>query len=192
MPRDLPEGMKIVLHVGCGPNDGRRLHERFKSPEWHELRLDINPRMEPDIVASMLDMEPVPSRSVDAVYSSHNLEHVFAHEVSTALAEFLRVLRPGGGVLVTMPDLQSIADRIARGRLEDPMYETPTGLSIAPLDVLYGHGAAIAVGNEFMAHRTGFTARTLTHRLQAAGFCDVEVRRGGNDYALWGTAKRPA
>ena len=42
-----------------------------------------------------------------------------------------------------------------------------------------------------MAHRTGFTVRTLKQRLGAAGFCD-DVTRESRDIVLWATARRPA
>jgi predicted SAM-dependent methyltransferase len=84
--------LKQVLHVGCGPPNPQALHATFRSDGWRELRLDINPAVEPDIIASMTQMDAVASGSVDAVWSSHNLEHPYAHEVPLALAEFYRVL----------------------------------------------------------------------------------------------------
>jgi SAM-dependent methyltransferase len=186
------DGRRLVLHVGCGPPDEDNLHERFRTPEWRELRLDIDPQMRPDIVGNMVDLdEVVPSESVDAVWSSHNIEHVYAHEVPQVFAEFLRVLRPGGLMLVTTPDLQRAAERIASGRLEDPLYEAEAG-PITPLDMVYGHGREISRGFHFMAHRTGYTSRTLERKLRDAGFDDVRVRREPADRALWADARRPA
>ena len=68
----------------------------FNTPEWHELRLDIDPSVGPDVVGTMTDMAEVISESVDAIFSSHNLEHLEAHEVPVALQEFRRVLKPDG------------------------------------------------------------------------------------------------
>jgi SAM-dependent methyltransferase len=185
------DGHRLVLHVGCGPPVEDNLHERFRTPEWRELRLDIDPLVRPDIVGSMVDMgDVVPSASVDAVWSSHNIEHVFAHEVPRVFGEFLRVLRPGGFALVTTPDLQRAAERIASGRLEEPLYESDAG-SITPLDMVYGHGREISRGFHFMAHRTGYTARTLEQKLRDTGFADVRVRREPADRALWADARRP-
>ena len=53
----------------------------------------------------MTEMESVMDSSVDAVYSSHNIEHPFPHEVPIALAELYRVLKPDRFVLLTRPDL---------------------------------------------------------------------------------------
>jgi ubiquinone/menaquinone biosynthesis C-methylase UbiE len=176
--------------VGCGPPVEDNLHDRFRTPEWRELRLDIDPRMTPDIVADIVEMEGVPSESVDALWSSHNVEHVFAHQVPRMFEEFLRVLRPGGQALITTPDLQRAAERIASGRLEEPLYDSEAG-PVTPLDMVYGHGKEISRGFEEMAHRTGYTAQTLTRRLTDAGFVDVRVRREPADRALWAEARRP-
>jgi SAM-dependent methyltransferase len=184
------DGRRLVLHVGCGPPVGENLHDRFRTPEWRELRLDIDPRMRPDIVSDIVDMQGVPSESVDAVWSSHNVEHVYAHQVPRMFEEFLRVLRPGGEALITTPDMQRAAERIASGRLEDPLYDSDAG-PVTPLDMVYGHGKEISRGFEEMAHRTGYTARTLERRLGDAGFVDVHVRRERADFALWAHARRP-
>jgi SAM-dependent methyltransferase len=185
-----PAGKRIVLHVGCGVLHPLSLHESFRTPEWHEVRLDIDPAVQPDIVASIVDMSPVPPASVDAVWSHHNIEHVSAHEVPQVLKEFFRVLRPGGGVLLATPDLQGVAEAIAKDRLEDALYRSPAG-NVSPLDVVYGYGSEIARGRDYMTHRTGFTLRTLTQRLTRAGFVEVHVERS-RGYALWATGYRPA
>lgn len=179
---------RLLLHVGCGPAAPGKLPPQFFAPgAWREIRLDIDPGVAPDILASITDMRAVADGSVDAVWSAHNLEHLAAHEVPRALAEFRRVLRPGGFALITVPDLQQVAALVAADRLAEPAYQSPAG-PIAPLDMLYGHGAAIAAGNGFMAHRTGFTARSLEAALVAARFDAVQVVRDQH-FALWATAQ---
>jgi ubiquinone/menaquinone biosynthesis C-methylase UbiE len=181
---------RVVLHVGCGPYNPNKLHAAFRKEGWRELRVDINPNVKPDIVASMLAMPMISAASVDGVWSSHNIEHLYAHEVPVALAEFARVLKPGGVVLLTMPDLQRVAELIVQDKLDEPAYVSPAG-PIAPLDILYGHRPQIAMGNVFMAHRTGFTARTLTQVLVNAGFERVKVERG-KSFDLWAVGYKPA
>jgi ubiquinone/menaquinone biosynthesis C-methylase UbiE len=177
---------RTVLHVGCGAADPAKLPAAFfPAGLWAELRLDIDPSVAPDIVASITDMSVVLEASVDAVWSAHNLEHLCAHEVPLALAEFHRVLRENGFVLVTMPDLQQVAELVAADNLEGAAYLSAMG-PVAALDMLYGFRPAVAAGNAFMAHRTGFTATTLAAHLQRAGFADVRVQRDGA-FALWAT-----
>ena len=168
--------MKTFLHVGCGPKHKEQTTRAFNSSEWKELRLDIDPSVQPDIIGTMTDMSAVPSESVDAVFSSHNIEHLYPHEVPLALAEFKRVLKPDGFVVITCPDLQSVCALIAEDKLTESAYTSSAG-PIAPLDILYGHRPAMARGNLYMAHRCGFTQKVLTGTLQASGFVAVAARR---------------
>lgn len=177
-----------VLHVGCGSKEASGLHEAFCGPNWNELRLDVDPTVEPDVVASITDMAPVGDASVEAVFSSHNLEHLEAHEVPRALAEFLRVLRPGGMLLVTLPDIQAVARLVAEGQLEEPVYQSPAG-PVAPLDILYGFRPFLALGAQAMAHRTGFTLESLRQHLAAAGF--DEEKLWSENLNLWALVRKP-
>ena len=180
--------MKTFLHIGCGFNRKDRTTRGFNSIEWDELRLDIDPTCNPDIIGSMTEMTAVASGSVDALFSSHNIEHLYPHEVPLALGEFRRVLKPGGFAVITCPDLQSVAELIAGDKLADPAYTSPAG-PIAPIDILYGHRASMAKGNLYMAHRCGFTENVLIGTLQASGFHAVASKRRPHPfYDLWALA----
>lgn len=181
---------KIILHVGPGHRrNGAQLPAVFRTAEWQELRLDIDPGNEPDIVGTMLDMAGVAGASVDAIYSAHNIEHVYAHEVPQVLKEFLRVLKADGFVLITCPDLQAVCALVAEDKLTDTAYQSPAG-AITPLDILYGHGAALAAGHHYMAHKSGFTLKTLMAALQAAGFRTIAGRRRARGLDLWLVASK--
>lgn len=179
-------GPKVFLHVGCGTAPYSRLPGCFKTGAWKEVRLDIDPMTKPDIVASLTDMSMVPANSMDAVWSSHNLEHLEGYQVPIALAEMRRVLKPGGFALITLPNLEKIAQLIVTGRADDVLYTSPAG-PITPLDMLYGHQKSVKNGNTHMAHRTGFTAKRLSGVLTEAGFNEVRVMQGLN-YDLWSVA----
>jgi len=158
--------------------------------DWNELRLDIDSSVNPDIIGTMTDMTAVQSESVDAVFSSHNIEHLFPHDVPVALTEFHRVLKPEGFTVITCPDLQSVCALIAEDKLTDAAYTSPAG-PIAPLDILYGHRAQMAKGNLYMAHRCGFTLKVLMGTLQANGFKSVIAsRREGPYFDLWALASK--
>lgn len=183
--------MKTLLHVGCGPKYKDRTTAGFNTPEWQEIRLDIDPAVKPNVIGSMTDMSAVASASVDAIFSSHNIEHLYPHEVALALAEFRRVLKPNGFAVITCPDLQSVCKLIAEDRLTEAAYHSPAG-PIAPLDILYGHRASMAQGNLYMAHRCGFTKRVLSGSLQAAGFTVVGTRARASHFDLWSVASMNA
>ncbi len=177
-------GSKRVLHVGCGSATLAKLPPGFKDGGWSEVRLDINPAVKPDIIGTITNMADVPSGSMDAVYSSHNIEHVYAHEVIQALQEFRRVLKEDGFAVITCPDLQEVAARMADGRLFDPLYVSPAG-PIAPIDIVYGHRASIARGETYMAHRTGFSLRTLMSCCRDAQFAAAAGKRRQQNLDLW-------
>ena len=88
------------LHVGCGAKNKTSTTPGFNSSNWEETRLDIDEGVAPDIIGSMVDMSSVDNESFDAIYSSHNIEHLYPHEVGSAFKEFLRVLKHDGFVFM--------------------------------------------------------------------------------------------
>jgi predicted SAM-dependent methyltransferase len=93
----------VVLHGGCGRAP---LPAELAERGWREIREDIDPAVEPDQVGSITVMDRIADGSIDAIWSSHNLEHLADPDVPRALAEFLRVLRPGGVAWIALPDVQ--------------------------------------------------------------------------------------
>jgi hypothetical protein len=182
---------RTLLHVGCGPKRKDRTTAAFNTPERHEVRLDIDASVQPDVTGTMTDMAAVAAGSVDAIFSSHNIEHLYPHEVPVALAEFLRVLSADGFAVITCPDLQSVCALVAQDKLTEPAYTSPAG-PIAPLDILYGHRPPMARGNLYMAHRCGFTRRVLDATLQAAGFAMVATMVRPQHFDLWALASKSA
>lgn len=164
--------MMRILHAGCGSNT---------LPVWlsgDEVRLDINPAAEPDVVADLIAMGDI--GEFDAVYCAHTLEHLYPHTVGTALGEFLRVLKPGGRAFVTVPDLEGIE------ATEAVVYDCEVG-PVTGLDMLYGYRPFLA-GSPFMAHHCGFVRSTLEKALLDAGFSGAIVKRVPPMFELLGVA----
>lgn len=135
--------------------------------DYEVTTLDIAPEVKPDIVAPMTGMGDI--GKFDVVWCSHALEHLYPDEVPLALAEFLRVLVPGGHAVIFVPDLEGIkAD-------ESPLYIDPSG-PVTGLDLIYGHRANMR-GRPHMAHHMGFVSVTLTDALLRAGFSRVQSSR---------------
>ena len=175
--------MKKLLHVGCGPENKNTL-KGFDNPFWEEIRLDIDEDVKPDIVGTLTDMSLVDSGNIDALYSSHNIEHLSPHEVPTALQEFNRVLKEDGFVVITCPDLISVCQAVASDKLMEPIYTSPAG-PISPIDVLYGHRGFIELGKSYMAHKTGFTYSSLLKAFQEAGFKSFFGGSRPKKFELW-------
>ena len=171
MQRQEEKGQVKILHVGCG---GSPLPDLWKG--WEEIRFDADPQCGADLIGDMLDI-PMDDDSVDAVYTSHTLEHVTYHDGVRALREFRRVLKPGGQVWVIVPNVLAAAELIAKEGLYAKVYDAPCG-PVHAADMLWGHQGLIEgeKGERAyrFAHRFGYTADTLTASLKLAGFNNVK------------------
>jgi predicted SAM-dependent methyltransferase len=174
-----------VLNAGSGALSARSLHPAFTPEVWQETRLDIDAANRPDVVGSVTDLSAFARGTFDAVWSSHILEHLYAHQVASALEEFRRVLKPDGFALITSPDIEAVAAMIVEKGLDHVAYVSQAG-PITPLDMLYGHTASIAHGRVYLAHKSGFTAALLGNRLVEAGFSPVYAKR--ERFELWALA----
>jgi ubiquinone/menaquinone biosynthesis C-methylase UbiE len=164
--------MKKVLNVG-GNNKGIPLPPQYAG--FDHLLLDIDPKGSPDIVCDARKLTTLEAGKFDAVYCSHNLEHYYRHDVPRVLAGFLHVLKDGGFAQIVVPDIAEVMRvTIERGLdIDDVLYQSSAG-PIMVLDVLYGYSVEIArSGQDFYAHKTGFTQKSLIHALQRAGFSRI-------------------
>jgi ubiquinone/menaquinone biosynthesis C-methylase UbiE len=171
----------LVLHAGCG---GDTLP--FYLKHCTEVRLDIEPRTNPDIVGDMAHL-PENIGPFDAVFSAHALEHLSPHDVGPCLKGFFRVLKPGGKLMVWVPDLEGISPTF------DILYESDGG-PVTGFDMFYGHMAQ-SKGFPYMLHRCGFVQSTLRSAIEGAGFIDVKIERinheGSHPQNLFGFGVKP-
>jgi SAM-dependent methyltransferase len=186
--------MKRVLNVG-GNSKSIPLPPVYEG--WEHLLLDVDPKGRPDVVCDAREMTSLPAATYDAVYCSHNLEHYHRHEVPRVLAGFRHVLKTDGFVHLRVPDIGAVM-RIAVQRnldIDDVLYQS-RGRPITVRDVIYGWGVEIErSGNDFFAHKTGFSSKSLTAALHAAGFINVFVGIGNLEiiaYAFTGKASDSA
>lgn len=178
---------KTVLHVGCAytsvfDREAYRGHllQFFENPkEWNEIRVDLDPAVEPDVVADAHDL-PFEDESADTLVCLACLEHLTESLAGATLLEFHRVLRPKGRLILQVPNLELAAKAIVEGRCLEILYESDAG-PVRALDLIYGH-QQMATGNPLMSHRTGFTAGTLAIWLWESGF---DGRVDSTDTDLW-------
>jgi ubiquinone/menaquinone biosynthesis C-methylase UbiE len=172
----MPE-MKRVLNVG-GNSKEIQLPQEYAG--FDHLLLDIDPRGSPDIVCDARDLATLEGGQFDAVYCSHNLEHYYRHDVPRVLAGFLHVLKDGGFAQIRVPDINEVMRVTFEHDLDidDVLYESPAG-PIMVLDVLYGYSVEIERSKQdFFAHKTGFTQKSLQAALQRSGFSKVYSKTG--------------
>lgn len=153
-----------VLHVGCGDKP-------LPPPldEHEEVRVDIDPGVNPHIVASMTALGEV--GEVDFIYCCHALEHLYPHEVFLALGEFHRVLKVGGKAMIVVPDLEGVIPdtKPLMGEGEN---------AICGLHLFYGDHREIP-SNPYMAHHSGFIRETLSAAMSQF-FPNVKTERQPN------------
>lgn len=154
-----------LLHVGCG---GARLN----LPGHEEVRIDCNPDVDPDLVADMRAI-PLPPHEADVVYASHCLEHVCWGDALPMLRHWRDLLKPGGKVVIQVPDLHQVMELGVLRGLDVVAYMSPSG-PVTPRSMLYGHEVGETGPTEAMQHRCGYTRQTLHKLLTAAGFTDIE------------------
>ena len=87
-----------------------------------------------------------------------------------------------------MLDLSVIVSAlIAQDKLEDVAYIFGGG-PITPLDIVYGHGPELVAGRHYMAHKTGFTEKTLGNALFRNGFVVASYWTTPGYFLLWAFA----
>ncbi len=166
-----------VLNVG-GNNKAIPLPPQYEG--WEHVLLDIDPRGKPDVVCDARELGKLEAASFDSVYCSHNLEHYHRHDVAKVVAGFCHVLKPDGFALVRVPDMRELMQIVVQKNLDidDFLYQSPAG-PILVRDVIYGYGREIeSSGNDFYAHKTGFTQKSLRAVLMAGGFSMVFAGSG--------------
>jgi predicted SAM-dependent methyltransferase len=149
------------LHLGCGTK---------YLPGF--VNIDGNLFNRIDLWLDVRNGLPFSSGSVDSIYSTHMFEHFFADELNALLRECVRVLKPGGGIRLIVPNLESAI--VAYGRKESGWFD----------DAFPRHYDSL--GGRFSnfvfcdgQHRTAFDFSYLDEVLRAAGFRDVDKSAEG-------------
>lgn len=162
-----------VLNVGGG-SKAVALPPHFQ--DWEQLLLDIDARVGADLVGDARALrESAAANSFDAVYCSHNLEHYYRHDVDRVLQGFLHVLKADGFAEIRVPDIGALIKLLAKDDLdiEQEVYRANVG-SITAHDMIYGYAPEIeASGQDFYAHKTGFSRDSLLRALRSNGFGEI-------------------
>ena len=183
--------MKRVLNVG-GNSRNIALPPIFDG--WEKVLLDIDPKGNPDIVCDARELSRLPGGEYDAVYCSHNLEHYHRHEVRLVLDGFKHVLNTGGFIFVRVPDIAEVMQLAVERELdiEDVLFHNGIAGDITVQDVIYGFGAEIErSGNDYFAHKTGFSCKSLTRALNTAGFAHVFLGTDALEIHAFGFTQAP-
>jgi hypothetical protein len=109
----------VNLNLGCGPHlapapwiNVDRNSTGYPEDFSHGSLTPLTRK--PDVIAPSWAL-PYPDASVDRLYAGHLMEHLSFEEVLATLREAMRVLKPGGEILMTGPDMTKIAELIYSG-----------------------------------------------------------------------------
>jgi ubiquinone/menaquinone biosynthesis C-methylase UbiE len=181
---------KRVLNVG---GNSKEIPLPAAYADHEHILLDIDPKGSPDLVCDARRLDTLEPAQFDAVYCSHNLEHYYRHDVPRVLAGFRHVLKDDGFAHIVVPDVQEVMRvAVANGiDIEDVLYTSPAG-PITVLDVLYGYGVEIEKsGQDFYAHKTGFSRKSLLRALARAGFAKHFVQTGNLEIVVFAFKREP-
>lgn len=146
--------MGLKLHLGC----------------WHRnipgmVHVDLCDMPHIDYRTSIDKLPMVADGAAELIYSSHSLEYFDRFEAEGVLAEWHRVLAPGGTLRVAVPDFDALIEVYKRAGDLKPL-----------LGPLYGRMEInTPEGKRTLYHKTVYNFGHLKFVLQKAGF--VNVRR---------------
>lgn len=118
------------LNLGSGPNAVPGWINIDKSPnifldrlppaKWLLFRTGFlgESHMKPwdrQVVRHDIRRLPYADDSVEAIYSSHTLEHLYLREAERVIRECVRVLQPGGILRLALPDVEQFARQLLSG-----------------------------------------------------------------------------
>jgi predicted SAM-dependent methyltransferase len=140
------------LHLGCG---------QIHIDGYCNVDLSLLP--EADIIDNIISLEKFENNFADQIYACHVLEHLDHEEAPRALARWLEVLRPGGELRISVPDI----DRIVKIYSKNWQHFQTRG-NTPWIGLLYGGQL-----DPYDYHKTGFNFCWMLNLLEAAGFTDI-------------------
>lgn len=156
------------LEIGCGRKD---------TPGY--TRVDANPEIPADWHGDAVGPMPFPDGSFDEIRAVDVLEHISYWQTEQALAEWARLLRPGGKLYVQVPDCGRIISEYVdssatrwQERMPEALQGLPPIVSIA-WRILGGHAdGAFTLGDDdwrLNAHYAMFDEASIRWYLKRAG-----------------------
>lgn len=100
----LARGGDVKLHLGCG---GMRWRD-FVNVDLYDYDENVPDGSRSGCVADVFaDVRNLglPDDTVDEIFTSHTVEHFYRWECLDMIEDWFRILKPGGKLIVEMPDL---------------------------------------------------------------------------------------
>ncbi|MBR0568013.1 methyltransferase domain-containing protein [Azoarcus sp. L1K30] len=155
----VPSPAPLRLNLGCGD----KVLDGYVNVDVVESRSGKRP----DVLCDLHRLEPFQDNSVDEILSVHVIEHFWRWEVVDILREWIRVLKPGGRMILECPNLISACEEF----LSDPERQAGGGPEgQRSMWVFYGDPRW---KDPYMVHRWGYTPKSLAAVMSKAGLVDA-------------------
>ena len=149
----------MKLNLGCGDKI---------LPEYTNVDVAASRAgKEPDVLCDLRALTPFNDGVAEEILSVHVVEHFWRWEVVDVLREWVRVLKPGGRMVIECPNLQSACETF----LANPdQHAGPGAEGQRSMWVFYGDPSW---RDPLMVHRWGYTPKSLAAVLTEAGLVNI-------------------
>lgn len=160
---DPPAGQRGDGMTQASDDDSLRLHVGGEAALHGWKVLNIEPADYVDYVGDCSDLSQFADQSVAEIYTSHVLEHLgYLDDLPNTLKEFHRVLKVGGRLRLSVPDLETLCRLFLHPKLD-------MSSRFHVMRVMFGGQMD---PHDF--HKVGMTEEFMTDYLQVAGFTSIE------------------
>lgn len=150
--------MTLALNLGCGDKH---------LPGYVNVDLVVSRKGRPDVFCDLHHLFHWKPGTVDEILAVHVVEHFWRWEVLGVVKEWVRVLTPGGKMILECPNLISACEMF----LNDPdLYSSPGKEGQRTMWVFYGDPSW---RDALMVHRWGYTPKSLAALMSEAGLVNV-------------------